>query len=104
MVSDVFKDQFLAHNVKEVVEISLTGVSIEAFKEFLKLLYSLFISNWKDSTIKAKDRTEVLNLCKKYKVDDAVSFIEHGTVSFKTDGCIKQEFRTAKKSLNVEKI
>ena len=71
----------------------LAGVSIEAFKEFLKILYSLVFSKGKDFAVKAENWSDILSLCKKYEIEDAVSSItsfnwQEGWVKLE---CLKEE-------------
>ena len=68
-------------------------MSIEAFKEFLKILYSLVFSKGKDFAVKAESWSDILNLCKKYEIEDAVSSItsfnwQEGWVKLE---CFKEE-------------
>ena len=68
-------------------------MSIEAFKEFLKILYSLVFSKGKDFAVKAESWSDILNLCKKYEIEDAVSSItsfnsQEGWVKLE---CLKEE-------------
>ena len=68
-------------------------MSIEAFKEFLKILYSLVFSKGKDFAVKAENWSDILSLCKKYEIEDAVSSItsfnwQEGWVKLE---CLKEE-------------
>jgi len=83
MLSDVFKTLFFGPMRDENDEIDITGTTIEAFKEFLKILYSLHTSSCETSIIQAKPLFEILNLCKRYIVQPAVAFIEERIMSMK---------------------
>jgi len=71
MLSDVFQTMFFGPMRDENEEIDITGTTIEAFKEFLKTLYS-----WETSVIEVKPLFDILNLCKRYMVKPAVTLIE----------------------------
>jgi len=81
MLSDVFKTMFFGPMRNENEEIDITGTTIEAFKEFLKILYSLHTSSCETSVIEVKPLFEILNLCKRYMVQPAVTLIEASILS-----------------------
>jgi len=76
MLSDVFKTMFFGPMRNENEEIDITGTTIEAFKEFLKILYSLHTSSCKTSLNEVKSLFNILNLCRRYMVQPAVTLIE----------------------------
>jgi len=71
MLSDVFQTMFFGPMRDENEEIDITGTTIEAFKEFLKILYSC-----ETSVIEVKPLFDILNLCKRYMVQPAVTLVE----------------------------
>jgi len=76
MLSDVFKTMFFGPMRDENEEIDINGTTIEAFKEFLNILYSLHTSSFETSVIEVKPLFEILDLCKRYMVLSAVTLIE----------------------------
>ena len=62
-------------------EIEIIGTTFEAFKEFLKVLYSLHTSSCETSVVEVKPLFEILDLCKRYMVQPAVTLIEEKILS-----------------------
>lgn len=81
MLSDVFKTMFFGPMRDENEVIHITETTIEAFKEFLKILYSLHTSSCETSVVEVKPLFEILNLCKRYIVQPAVTLIEEKILS-----------------------
>ena len=52
-------------------------MTIQSFKEFLKLIYGLFASSSIVNVISDKCCGEILHLCKKYKIEKAASLMEN---------------------------
>jgi len=85
MLSDVFKTMFFGPMRDENKEIDINGTTIEAFKEFLKILYSLHTSSCETSIDEVKSLFVILDLCKRYMVQPAVSLIETKILSTEFD-------------------
>jgi len=81
MLSDVFKTMFFGPMRDQNDEIEIIGTTFEAFKEFLKILYSLHTSSCETSVVEVKPLFEILDLCKRYMVQPAVTLIEEKILS-----------------------
>jgi len=75
MASDVFIALFYGRIRDKVEELHITGVTVEAFQDFLGLIYSLFTSNCTVSSIGAHCLTDVLHLCEEYGIEEAIVLI-----------------------------
>lgn len=82
MASDVFKAQFYGPMKNEKGEVLITGTTVAAFKEFLRIIYTFCINNCKNcndfeiNVTDAETLFEVLSLCKMYLINTATTFVE----------------------------